>query len=828
MDWGAFVIVFVFLFMAFINGAGAYLLDMAVKSGQTYEAEQHGKIIVEQSFLYTAELDQASKNLLRNNIPGLESDQARELDGIKGRFQREAKEIARREGGSETDIANKLLASFNAHGTRDFISEEDATPGLTNLSTHGRMPAMLGSLVLLWWLIMLIFQGEGLELDLQRRRHPMWEWLFSHPVPTGAVFLAEMLAPLAANPMYWSAPLFPGILFGLAYGTPTGILAGLLIGVPVTVAAACVGKALEIGIMLRVSPRSRGVLSGLMNWLGYAAMMAMLLGKFLVDKVPGGVLKHLAILDGLPWPWLRLFLGNASDGEQSALIALVTCWIAVLIAFAASVSFSVWAMQRGLSGAFGAEVTKPAGPGGRAAQFGREPLYRKELLWFVRDRSAIVQSILIPLTVAAVQLFNFRFMLQHAQREWNYLCGAAIIFGTYFLWVLGPKSLASEGAALWISLTWPRGLESLLKAKAWLWALISTGMVAMVLAYAAVLFPASWWKLLLVGLGWFIFSRSMAEKSVTLVTVTSESGEVQTVRKGSRFAAQMGMFTFAIGVITQQWNLAIVGIVYSYMTAAAMWQNFRARLPYLFDPWSEELPKAPTMMHAMVSISVLLEVAAVLTGALIGLLGKDSAAIALAAAYALSAIGVSIGVSIFLTNRSVRPAEIWYWAGPRDTESEPQGTLLPGWLGSGPIDRTLPGALLMGAAGGVVLGLLAHGYTAILEHIPKIAEIIRKDQEEASKIPGWHTSYAIMAIGFAPLAEEYLFRGLLFRALDREWGGWRAVIGSAAFFAAYHPTLAWPPVFLVGVANALLFKKTKRLNAAVVLHMVYNAVVLLR
>jgi hypothetical protein len=59
---------------------------------------------------------------------------------------------------------------------------------------------------------MLIFQSEGLELDPQRRRHPMWEWLFSHPVPAGAIFLAEMLSPIAANPIYCSAPLFPGIL----------------------------------------------------------------------------------------------------------------------------------------------------------------------------------------------------------------------------------------------------------------------------------------------------------------------------------------------------------------------------------------------------------------------------------------------------------------------------------------------------------------------------------------------------------------------------------------------------------------------------------------
>jgi membrane protease YdiL (CAAX protease family) len=97
-----------------------------------------------------------------------------------------------------------------------------------------------------------------------------------------------------------------------------------------------------------------------------------------------------------------------------------------------------------------------------------------------------------------------------------------------------------------------------------------------------------------------------------------------------------------------------------------------------------------------------------------------------------------------------------------------------------------------------------------------------------ARVPGLKLSWAIAAIGFAPFAEEYLFRGLLYRALDREWGGWRAILASAAFFALYHPPLAWLPVALLGVANALLFKKTGRLAPAVLLHMVYNAVVLYR
>jgi membrane protease YdiL (CAAX protease family) len=53
------------------------------------------------------------------------------------------------------------------------------------------------------------------------------------------------------------------------------------------------------------------------------------------------------------------------------------------------------------------------------------------------------------------------------------------------------------------------------------------------------------------------------------------------------------------------------------------------------------------------------------------------------------------------------------------------------------------------------------------------------------------------------------------------------VLGAAAFFAIYHPPLAWIPVALVGATNCLLFKRSKRLAPAILLHMVYNLSVLL-
>ncbi len=283
------------------------------------------------------------------------------------------------------------------------------------------------------------------------------------------------------------------------------------------------------------------------------------------------------------------------------------------------------------------------------------------------------------------------------------------------------------------------------------------------------------------------------------------------------------MLTFAIGVLTQQWNLAVVGIVYSYITAAAMWENFRARLPFLYDPWSEKLPPPPTLMHAMVAISILVEGGAVATLPVLVWAGRENFAVARSLTYAVCALGVSVGVWSFLDARGVGLADVGCWGRPALAAAQAKSW----WCGDGSRRGRFLRAMLAGIAGGLALGLLARGYVALLWHLPSTAEILRQTRNQMDKVPGLKASYAFCAVAVAPFAEEYLFRGLLFRALDREWGGWRAVLGSAAFFAIYHPPLAWLPVGLLGVANAVLFRQTGRLALAVVLHMIYNAVVLI-
>ena len=443
-DLGTFGFLLAVFFMLVLNVLAAVVVRSSVKAGQRVEAEMNGAVVVSGVFFVRV-------HCIQTNCVDIYYTAASDL-GIY--CHEEAARISEEYGGKALEIERKLCNEVKANGYDNLVIEEEAAPGLKRIAQTGRLAAMLGSWVLFLWIGMLICQGEGLDLDLQRRRHPMWEWLFSHPVRPGAVFLAEMLSPIAANPVYWGAPLFVGVVYGSVYSPLLGLLAVALVGIPVTVATACVGKALEIAIVLRAAPRSRGAIMGLMSWFGYASMMACFLGSFVAAKIVTAIARPATALTFLPWPWLRLFLGGRTNGSFSFAIGVAANWAASCAVIAGAVWFSVWGAQKGLSGTASASLPRSTAKTG-VTQFGKEPLYRKELLWFVRDRSAMVQSMLMPLTVAGIQMFNLRGVLAHAG------CVELSLWRRHSLRNLfplhaGAEILLSEGTALWIALTWPQ------------------------------------------------------------------------------------------------------------------------------------------------------------------------------------------------------------------------------------------------------------------------------------------------------------------------------------------------------------------------------------
>jgi uncharacterized protein len=80
----------------------------------------------------------------------------------------------------------------------------------------------------------------------------------------------------------------------------------------------------------------------------------------------------------------------------------------------------------------------------------------------------------------------------------------------------------------------------------------------------------------------------------------------------------------------------------------------------------------------------------------------------------------------------------------------------------------------------------------------------------------------IVGIG-APIVEEIFYRGLLQRSLERRFGVWTGILGSAVLFGVSHfQLLQLPALVLFGVVLGVLAQRTGRLAAPIAAHIVFN------
>ena len=92
-------------------------------------------------------------------------------------------------------------------------------------------------------------------------------------------------------------------------------------------------------------------------------------------------------------------------------------------------------------------------------------------------------------------------------------------------------------------------------------------------------------------------------------------------------------------------------------------------------------------------------------------------------------------------------------------------------------------------------------------------------------IPGFAASLVFGAVT-VPVAEEFLFRGVLYRWLRDRWGASVGIPLSALVFAMLHPPGAGATVqiFIIGMALAWFYERSGSLWPSMVLHGVNNAV----
>jgi membrane protease YdiL (CAAX protease family) len=85
----------------------------------------------------------------------------------------------------------------------------------------------------------------------------------------------------------------------------------------------------------------------------------------------------------------------------------------------------------------------------------------------------------------------------------------------------------------------------------------------------------------------------------------------------------------------------------------------------------------------------------------------------------------------------------------------------------------------------------------------------------------WGLIGAALAVSIGPIAEEILFRGVLYRLWERQWGWVAGALLSSTVFAIVHPNNLIQ-AFLSAVLYACLYRRTGSLWASILCHFLYN------
>ena len=135
------------------------------------------------------------------------------------------------------------------------------------------------------------------------------------------------------------------------------------------------------------------------------------------------------------------------------------------------------------------------------------------------------------------------------------------------------------------------------------------------------------------------------------------------------------------------------------------------------------------------------------------------------------------------------------------------------------------GVVVAGVWIGIGVNLLfAITISALKLHLP---DTNARMLTEGGKSPFGLIAVFLLVAVIAPVAEEILFRSVVFSGLRDSWGeGWAIAVSSVLFGVMHLEPLVMIPTAILGVLLAKTFSVTRSLWAPIALHSAYNATVM--
>ena len=129
------------------------------------------------------------------------------------------------------------------------------------------------------------------------------------------------------------------------------------------------------------------------------------------------------------------------------------------------------------------------------------------------------------------------------------------------------------------------------------------------------------------------------------------------------------------------------------------------------------------------------------------------------------------------------------------------------------------GSLVIAAVGCYCLDILVASFVSILS--PEALEVFNSSMEAV--LSGDELMAFLVVVILAPIAEEILFRGIVFNMLSKHWSEVAAIIVSTVLFGLYHGNLMQAIYVLpIGLLLGYTAYKCKSVLPCIVIHMINN------
>ena len=737
------------------------------------------------------------------------------------RFHSDVHEILARETASpESRIPQLRRASETDRLTRLFLTEGTAAfsgrvreyagkgllealydafiPGRVALSS-GTPDALALFLLLLSVPVVLLPLG-GRNEELSKPEAGM-EWMFSLPVSTRTLFLAHIAQEAALNPVVWVvvAPVLSLFCFYAGAGAASCVLVplgALYLGI----AASSVSTAAVTYLRARWPSDAlrnlKAVLSIVLIVSQFALLTLILKGGAAYWLDAAAVLPPALWWNPFSLPALLLDPGRAPAAVLGALA------LSVLAVPAAATWFCGRVVSGGLIESAGGAPSSPARSARPRAASRLRGVVGKEFTLLLRDRTMFVQTLVVPALFIGWQLYT---LSQGPGGLGKAVNSATLAFwaAAYMLMSSASQGLLSEQGALWLLFTVPRRLDLILLEKTYLWCAAALSAAGALLVFV----PSrelSWPLAAFVLAGVAIFSFIASGVGALAVEAVDEGSELR-FRPNSEamygFLFLASVFGWSIQS-TSAWT-KLVELVLCGLLAFSLWQKVRDHCPTLLDP--TESPEPRISVHDGMTAVAGFFFLQLLFSFILSLYSDE---------YAL---GTRVLISFSLAGFIVAAGSIdvfWRRKVPAFWEAVGLGR------GFAPAGSSAARCALWGGGAGAFAAVCGGSYLWALHRWGGALQDFGADGAASGRSQLWWI--LPLTVVAAPLFEEFIFRGVLYRSMSRTASPVFAAAASALLFALVHPAASALPVFVLGLAAALAFERGRHLAAPILAHAIYN------